>query len=76
MNLHILRLKSESANSAQDCIFVPVVIETSGLIGPDASSLFHEIGLEISHDRDEPVRRLFYFNTSQWPSSGEIYSQS
>ena len=64
------------ANLTQDNLFDPVVVETSGLIRPDASSLFHEIGCKISRDRDDPVRHLFYFNASQWPSSGEMHSQS
>ena len=60
----------------QDYIFVPVVVETSGMVGQGTSSLFHEIGCVIARDRQFPSDVFFYFNVSLWPSSGEMHSQS
>ena len=49
-------------NLTQDYILIPVVVETSGLIGPDASSLFHEIGRKISRDRIDTRHTSFLFH--------------
>ena len=48
-------------NLTQDYFFVPVV-ETSLLIGPDASSHFHEIGRKISRER-RSISYVFFIST-------------
>ena len=41
-------------------VFVPVFVETSGLIGQNASSFLHEKGRKISCDSDDPSSDDFF----------------
>ena len=49
------------ANQTQHYFFVSAIVGTSGLMGPDASSRFHEIGRNISQDRNDPNQTSVLF---------------
>ena len=62
------------ANLTQDNIFVPVVVETSGLIGQDASSILHRIGRKISRDRGDSDRFFLFQRLSLAIVMGNAFS--
>ena len=81
-NPHITILNPESASGAAEDLkrrkypqlvadfeFVPVTVETSGIIGSAGCSLQTDIGRRISRATNDPVRRLTSFNRFQSPSS-------
>ena len=49
-----IRKHAKYNNLTQEYIFFSAVVETIGLTGRDALSIFHEICSKISRDKDDP----------------------